>query len=199
VFTGIIQALGSLQSQQPIDGDLRLQIGTGKLDISDLALGDSVAVNGVCLTVVSLAANSFSADVSNETRSLTSLGQIRIGSPLNLEKAATLQTRLSGHWVSGHVDGLGTILNRTDDARSVRFDLRAPKILAHYIAPKGSITVDGVSLTVNAVTGAHFTLNIVPHTLQETCFSEYRVGDQVNLEVDMLARYVERLMLKGRS
>ena len=194
MFTGIIQALGTLQSQQPIGGDLRLDINTGQLDMTDVALGDSVAVNGVCLTVVSCTANSFSADVSNETRSLTSLGRLQVGSSVNLEKALTLQSRLGGHWVSGHVDGLGEILSRTEDARSVRFDVRAPQDLARYIAPKGSITIDGVSLTVNAVTDADFMLNIVPHTLQATCFADYQVGDQVNLEVDVLARYIERLM-----
>lgn len=195
MFTGIIQALGTLESQQPIDGDLRLHINTGTLDITDLALGDSVAVNGVCLTVVTVTANGFSADVSNETRSLTSLGRLQIGSTVNLEPALTLQSRLGGHWVSGHVDGLGEILSRTEDARSVRFEVRAPHALARYIAPKGSITVDGVSLTVNTVTDADFTLNIVPHTLQATRFADYQNGDQVNLEVDVLARYIERLMV----
>lgn len=194
MFTGIIQALGTLQAQQPIDGDLRLEINTGKLDMADVAVGDSIAVNGVCLTVVSCTAHSFKADISNETCSLTSLGRLQLGSSVNLEKALTLQSRLGGHWVSGHVDGLGEILSRTEDARSVRFDVRAPQELARYIASKGSITVDGVSLTVNTVTDADFCVNIVPHTLQATCFADYQVGEQVNLEVDVLARYVERLM-----
>lgn len=194
MFTGIIQAVGTLRTQQPVGGDLRLQIGTGKLDHADLAPGDSIAVRGVCLTIVELDDAGFYADVSNETLAHTNLGRLTPGSPVNLEKALTLQSYLSGHWVSGHVDGLGEILNRTDDARSVRFEVRAPADLARYIAPKGSIALDGVSLTVNQVTGTDFNLNIVPHTLRETCFADYQPGDLVNLEVDILARYLERLL-----
>lgn len=194
MFTGIIQAVGTLQAQQPADGDLRLQINTGKLDNTDLSPGDSIAVQGVCLTIVELDDTSFCADVSNETLAHTSLGRLAPGSPVNLEKALTLQSYLSGHWVSGHVDGQGEILSRTDDARSVRFTVRAPTNLAHYIAPKGSVTLDGVSLTVNQVTHTDFSLNIVPHTLRETCFAYYQPGDLVNLEIDILARYLERLL-----
>ncbi|MEL6710742.1 MAG: riboflavin synthase [Pseudomonadota bacterium] len=194
MFTGIIQAVGTLQAQQPVGGDLRLQINTGKLDHTDLSPGDSIAVQGVCLTIVELDDNIFYADVSNETLAHTNLGKLTSGSPVNLEKSLTLQSYLSGHWVSGHVDGQGEILGRTDDARSVRFMVRAPETLAHYIAPKGSITLDGVSLTVNQVTDADFGLNIVPQTLRETCFSYYQPGDPVNLEVDILARYLERLL-----
>lgn len=195
MFTGIIQAIGTLRDIQPKGGDLRLTLATGKLDMSDVALGDSIAVNGVCLTAVLFDQQSFSADVSRETLSLTSLGNLARGSKVNLEKALTLQTRLGGHLVSGHVDGLGEVINRHDDARSVRFSIRAPDHLAKYIAMKGSICIDGTSLTVNKVDGSTFELNIVPHTLQETIMADYRGGTRVNLEVDVIARYLERLLL----
>ena len=199
MFTGIIQAVGTVHSLQPRGGDVRLRIGTGKLDLSDVQLGDSIAVNGVCLTAVELPGDGFVADVSRETLSLTSLGDLQPGSPVNLEKALTLATRLGGHLVSGHVDGLGAVVERREDARSVRFTIEAPAELARYIAHKGSITVDGISLTVNGVEGARFHLNIVPHTLQETIMDTYQVGTRVNLEVDLLARYLERLLLGDRA
>lgn len=199
MFTGIIEAIGTVRDMQPKGGDLRLTINTGKLVMVDVALGDSIAVNGVCLTVIAFDGNSFSADVSRETLSLTSLGNLNRGSKVNLEKALTLQTRLGGHLVSGHVDGLGEIISRHDDARSVRFSIRAPGGLAKYIAAKGSITVDGTSLTVNKVDGSTFELNIVPHTLQETIIADYRSGSKVNLEVDVLARYLERLLLGEKA
>lgn len=195
MFTGIIQATGTIQSMQPSGGDMRLRIAVGKLDMADVGLGDSIAVNGVCLTAIDFDASHFVADVSNETLSLTSLGQLKQGSEVNLEKALTLQTRLGGHLVSGHVDGLGEVLERYDDGRSIRFHIKAPDALARYIAAKGSICVDGVSLTVNKVTGAIFELNIVPHTLDETIIKHYSTGTQVNLEVDIIARYLERLLL----
>ncbi|MGB5200587.1 MAG: riboflavin synthase [Sedimenticolaceae bacterium] len=194
MFTGIIAAVGEVAELQQRGGDVRLRISTGKLDLSDVALGDSIAVNGVCLTAVTLPGDGFAADVSRETLSLTSLAQLKSGSRVNLEKALTLGTRLGGHLVSGHVDGMGTVLERHDDARSVRFTVEAPHELARYIAHKGSISVDGVSLTVNAVDGARFALNIVPHTLQETIMDGYRAGTRVNLEVDLVARYLERLL-----
>ncbi|WP_419622660.1 riboflavin synthase [Thiolapillus sp.] len=180
-------------------GDIRLGIDTGKLDLSDVALGDSIAVNGVCLTAVELPGNGFMADVSGETLSLTSLGNLKSGSPVNLEKALTLATRLGGHLVSGHVDGLGTVISRQEDARSVRFVIEALAELAKYIVHKGSITVDGTSLTVNGVDGARFELNIVPHTLQETIMATYQPGSRVNLEVDLIARYLERLLLGDKA
>ncbi len=195
MFTGIIQAIGRVKSLEDRGGDVRLAINTGKLDLTDVQPGDSIAVNGVCLTAVELPGDGFTADVSRETLSLTSLGDLQPGSPVNLEKALTLATRLGGHLVSGHVDGLGTVAERREDARSVRFTIEAPDELARYIAHKGSITVDGTSLTVNGVEGARFSLNIVPHTLQETIMDGYRVGTRVNLEVDLVARYLERLLL----
>ena len=199
MFTGIIQAVGRIRRIEPRGGDLRLHVETGGLDLSDVALDDSIAVNGVCLTAVELPGDGFAADVSRETLSLTSLGALEAGSRVNLEKALTLQTRLGGHLVSGHVDGLGEIVERRDDARSVRFRVRAPDELARYIAHKGSITVDGTSLTVNAVDGAVFELNIVPHTLEQTIMDEYAPGRRVNLEVDLVARYLERLLLGDRA
>ena len=195
MFTGIIQAIGEITALDARGGDVRLGVRTGKLDLADVQLGDSIAVNGVCLTAVELPGDGFSADVSRETLALTTLGELRPGSPVNLEKALTLATRLGGHLVSGHVDGLGTVVERHDDARSVRFTVAAPSELARYIAHKGSICVDGTSLTVNAVDGAKFELNIVPHTLQETIMAGYAPGRRVNLEVDLVARYLERLLL----
>ncbi len=199
MFTGIIQAVGEVAALTPVGGDLRLRIRSGGLDLGDVRLGDSIAVNGVCLTAVELEADGFAADVSRETLSLTSLGGLAVGGAVNLEKALTLNTRLGGHLVSGHVDGLGEIVERRDDARSVRFVVAAPDELARYIAHKGSITVDGVSLTVNGVDGARFDLNIVPHTLRHTIMGGYRPGSRVNLEVDLLARYLERLLLGDRA
>ena len=195
MFTGIIQSVGTLRRLEPRGGDARLTIATGKLPMADVALGDSIAVNGVCLTAVALSPDAFGADVSRETLSLTTLGELVPGSPVNLEKALTLSTPLGGHLVSGHVDGVGRVLERREDARSWRLRIEAPTELARYIAHKGSICVDGVSLTVNAVDGACFDLNIVPHTLEETIIVHYQAGIRVNLEVDLIARYLERLLL----
>jgi len=199
MFTGIIESLGKIESIEDTGGDARFWINTGKLDMSDVQLGDSIAMNGVCLTAIELRDDAYCADVSGETLSLTSLKQLQAGSQVNLEKALTPTTRLGGHLVSGHVDGLGKIIDRFDDARSVRFIIEAPAELAKYIAMKGSITVDGVSLTVNKVDGAQFELNIVPHTLQETIMNSYQVGCEVNLEVDLIARYLERIVLGEKA
>ena len=195
MFTGIIESLGKIESIEDKGGDARFWIQTGKMDMSGVQLGDSIAMNGVCLTAIELREDAYCADVSGETLTLTSLKQLKEGSTVNLEKALTLQTRLGGHMVSGHVDGLGTVIDRYDDGRSVRFIIETPKSLAKYVAMKGSITVDGVSLTVNKVDGCQFELNIVPHTLQETIMGSYQSGSEVNLEVDLVARYLERLML----
>ncbi len=194
MFTGIIQAVGALRSLTPQGGDQRIVVEVGSLDMGDVQLGDSIAVNGVCLTVVAFDAESFSADVSNETLAHTSLGLLTPGAPVNLEKALLPTTRLGGHLVSGHVDGLGEILSREEDGRSVRFEIRAPASLSRYIAAKGSICVDGISLTVNRIEGCDFSLNIVPHTLQATNLGAAVVGGRVNLEVDIIARYLERLL-----
>ena len=198
MFTGIILAVGKIAAIQPKGGDYRLKIETGKLSINDANLGDSIAVNGVCLTAVELGNNYFCADVSNETISRTSLKTASVGASVNLELALTPTTRLGGHIVSGHVDGLGTVIARHQDGRSHRFKIKVPDELAKYIAEKGSICINGVSLTVNEVDGAMFSVNIVPHTLKETTLGEMVAGAEVNLEVDLLARYMERLM-KGEA
>ena len=195
MFTGIIQSVGSIASLQRRGGDMRLAVNAGLLPMADVGLGDSIAVSGVCLTVIEKSAPGFYADVSAETLRCTLMGSLAVNDAVNLEKALTLETRLGGHLVSGHVDGLGTVTARAEDSRSVRFTIQAPDALARYIAVKGSICVDGVSLTVNAVDGAAFELNIVPHTLSETTMHAYRAGRQVNLEVDLVARYLERLIL----
>jgi len=199
MFTGIIQSVGEIVEREARGGDARLTVATGKLPMQGVALGDSIAVNGVCLTAVDLGGGRFAADVSRETLSLTTLGDLRPGGPVNLEKALTLATPLGGHLVSGHVDGVGEVLERREDARSWRLRIQAPAPLARYIAQKGSICVDGVSLTVNRVHGAQFDLNIVPHTLEETIIRNYRPGTRVNLEVDLVARYLERLVLGERA
>jgi riboflavin synthase len=199
MFTGIIEVIGEVVALQPKNGDLRLRIKTHNLNLGDVHLGDSIATNGVCLTVVDLPGDGYWADVSRETLDNTTLPGWKLGQRVNLEKALTPQTRLGGHIVSGHVDGVGEVLNRYPDARSERFRICAPKPLAKYIAHKGSITVDGTSLTVNKVDGAEFELNIVPHTLQWTIMDTYKTGTQVNLEVDVLARYLERLMLGDKA
>jgi riboflavin synthase len=199
MFTGIIEAVGDVVALQPQSGDIRLRIRTNSLDLSDVRLGDSIATNGVCLTVVDLPGDGYWADVSRETLENTTLPQWKIGQRVNLEKALTPQTRLGGHIVSGHVDGVGDVISRYSDARSERFTLRAPDVLAKYIAHKGSITVDGTSLTVNKIDGAEFELNIVPHTVAHTIMGAYQQGTKVNLEVDVLARYLERLMLGEKA
>ena len=195
MFTGIIEALGQLVTLQPHAGDMQLCIGTGKLDMSDVKLGDSICVSGVCLSVIKLENHSFWADVSGETLSRTTLGELKPGDPVNLERALTPTTRLGGHLVSGHVDGFGVVQQFYQEARSWRLAIQAPAQLARYIAEKGSICVDGVSLTVNGVNGAVFDLNIIPITLQETTIGDYQPGRRVNLEVDVIARYLERLLL----
>ena len=199
MFTGIIQSVGTIANIESKGGDSRLTIATGKLPLTDAKLGDSIAVSGVCLTAVELGDGRFSADVSRETLSRTTLGNLKPGSPVNLELALTPTTRLGGHIVSGHVDGVGEVVSRQLDGRSWRFVIAAPANLAKYIAEKGSICVDGVSLTVNGVDGKRFDLNIVPHTLAETTLDEFKPGRKVNLEVDLLARYLERLMMGEKA
>ena len=220
MFTGIIQSIGNITTVESQGEDARVHIAVGKLDAKlDLEhaaalahpcahgtwascpaqVGDSIAVNGVCLTVTSFADGGFWADVSGETSARTTFGKVAVGNKVNLEQSLTPTTRLGGHLVSGHVDGIGTVISCWEQGRSVRFVIQAPPLLAKYIAEKGSICVDGVSLTVNKVNGASFDVNIVPHTLQETTLGERVAGDHVNLEVDILARYLERLLLGERA
>lgn len=194
MFTGIIQAVGEIEALVPRAGDARLTVATGKLPLNEVKPGESIAVSGVCLTAIALDRHTFTADVSRETLSLTTLGKLKPGALVNLELAMTPTTRFGGHIVSGHVDGIGAVVNRWEDARSTKFRIEAPKALAKYIAGKGSICVDGISLTVNRVEGASFEVNIIPHTLTETTLGSTQVGSQVNLEVDLIARYLERLL-----
>ena len=196
MFTGIIEAIGRIKKIEPVSGDIRLHIDVGSLDMSDVQAGDSIAVNGVCLTAIEFDNKHFVADVSNETIALTSLKDLAAGSEVNLEKALLPTTRLGGHLVSGHVDGLGEVLAIKEVSRSIQLIIRAPEELKHYIAMKGSICIDGTSLTVNKISNKDFEINIVPHTQQQTIIKNYKPGTKVNLEVDLIARYLERLLMK---
>lgn len=199
MFTGIIQTMGEVTELTPKGGDLRLAISANADFMQNTQMGDSIANNGVCLTVIDFVKKDsqivgFCADVSTETLDNTTVKHWQLGHPVNLEKALTPHTHMGGHFVSGHVDGVGRVLSRENDARAVRFRISSPLTLAKYIAKKGSITVDGTSLTVNEVDGNEFELAIVPHTLAETIIDHYQVGTEVNLEVDLIARYLERLL-----
>ena len=194
MFTGLIEAVGRISSREVRNGDVRMRIDTGALPMHDVLLGESIAISGVCLTVVAFDAQSFDVDVSNETLACTTFGALAIGAAVNLERALLATDRLGGHLVSGHVDAVGSVLSVVDDARSQRWRIEAPPALLRYIARKGSICVDGVSLTVNAVDDAGFEVNLIPHTLAHTAFGETTIGTPVNLEVDLIARYVERLL-----
>ena len=195
MFTGIVQAVGRIEERfEHPSGDVSLAIDTAGLSAAGIAVGDSVCVSGVCLTAVEVTPAGFRTDVSAESLARTTLGSLEAGRRVNLEAALTPETRLGGHLVSGHVDGIARVLARRDDARSVRLEFRAPGTLARYIAEKGSVSIDGASLTVNAVDGATFDVNIVPHTLEATTLGELEPGCAVNIEVDQIARYVERLL-----
>ena len=194
MFTGIIEATGQLVESLATGSDRRLRIDTQGVDLSHVQLGDSIAVNGCCLTAVDLDGNSFAADVSIESLERTTLGGLSIGDRVNLERALTLATPLGGHLVSGHVDGVGEVVSRTPAERSEVWRFRAPDSLAHYIAEKGSVAIDGISLTVNEVAGSEFAVNIVPHTAAVTTLGDYQPGHLINIEVDLVARYLERLL-----
>ena len=194
MFTGLIQGVGRLRALEPSGGDIRIHIDTGSLPFEAVEMGESIAVNGVCLTVVGFDKASFSADVSTETLSLTTLGGLGENAALNLERALQPTERLGGHMVSGHVDGVGRVLDVHEDARAQRWRFEMPVHIAKYVAKKGSISVDGVSLTVNAVDNTTFEVALVPHTVSHTAFADTQVGDAVNLEIDVVARYVERLL-----
>ena len=203
MFTGIVQDVGRIVSLERRAGDVRLRIAVMNLRLDRTAPGDSIAVSGVCLTALDLektaGAQSFAADVSNETLSLTTLGALSVGSRVNLEPALRAGDALGGHLVSGHVDGLGEVLSIESDARSVRMRFGCPPALARYFARKGSVAIDGVSLTVNEVGSADFGVNLIPHTQTVTTLGEFTVGRKVNLEVDQVARYVERLLESVRA
>ncbi|HVT31107.1 MAG TPA: riboflavin synthase [Rhodanobacteraceae bacterium] len=197
MFTGIIEATGRVARVEPRGGDVRLLIDAGAFDLRDVAIGDSISVSGACLTAVAIENGMLAFDVSTETLSRTSIGALGIGARVNLEKALRLSDRLGGHLVSGHVDGIGSVVAIQADARSQRWTFELPAELARYAAPKGSIAIDGVSLTINEVDGNRFGVSLIPHTIGVTTLGDRKVGDPVNIEVDMIARYVERLTFAG--
>ena len=199
MFTGIIKAKGTIGAMEKRGGDVRLCVRSGGLPWSDYELGESIAVNGVCLTAVALHEDGFDTDVSVETLDVTGLGALSVGSEVNLEPALSLGERLGGHLVSGHVDCTGKVISRSADARSIRLGIEIPAEYARYVAKKGSVCVDGVSLTVNEVSGNTFELNIIPHTAEVTIIDSYATGTVVNVEVDLLARYLERLLAGDSS
>ncbi|HTW37400.1 MAG TPA: riboflavin synthase [Steroidobacteraceae bacterium] len=194
MFTGIVQDVGKVLAREPRGGDTRLTVAVDRLDLARLATGDSLCVQGCCLTVLDIGEKSFTADLSRETLALTTLGALEPGSPVNLEPALRAGDPLGGHLVSGHVDGVGRVLETTPDARSLRLVIEAPLTLLRYVASKGSVALDGVSLTVNEIDGARFGVNLIPHTLTVTTLGGLRAGARVNLEVDPIARYIERLL-----
>ncbi|MGC3819675.1 riboflavin synthase [Acinetobacter sp. G11] len=198
MFTGIIESLGKVESLQSVGGDVRLRIGTD-LDMSDVHLGDSIATNGICLTVIEWGENWYAADVSRESLNRTTLGTWKVGQPVNVEKAMLPTTRFGGHIVSGHVDAVGEITLVREDARSIYYEVTAPAGIAKYLAEKGSVTVDGISLTINHLRGNIISLNLIPHTAERTNIGTWKTGAKVNLEVDVLARYIERLMLGDKA
>ncbi|MFT4925679.1 MAG: riboflavin synthase [Phenylobacterium sp.] len=194
MFTGIIEATGVISTLKRSGTDAVITINSGALDLTDVKLGDSIATNGVCLTVTALTHQSFSADISGETLKRTTFASAKTQTPVNLEKAMLLTTRLGGHMVSGHVDGVASVVRKNPVGKATELWLDAPSALSRYIAEKGSVTVDGISLTVNAVEGSQFMLTIVPHTSGETTIENFSVGSTVNLEVDIVARYIERML-----
>lgn len=198
MFTGIIESLGTVESLQNVGGDVRLRIGTD-LDMSDVHLGDSIATNGICLTVIDWGEHWYAADVSRESLNRTTLGGWKVGQRVNVEKAMLPTTRFGGHIVSGHVDAVGEITVVREDARSLYFEVTAPPEIARYLAEKGSITVDGISLTINHLRGHILSLNLIPHTAERTNIATWKSGSKVNLEVDVLARYIERLMMGNKA
>jgi len=193
MFTGIVKAVGRIDAKEISQGEGQLKINTGDLDISNANLGDSIAVCGCCLTVVRLDDDGFAADVSRETLDLTTLGGLDVGSPVNLEPALTLQEPLGGHLVTGHVDGVGEVVSVEANPQSIALQIKVPEALARYVAKKGSICIDGVSLTVNDVDGPVASLTIVPHTMEQTIIAGYAPGTRVNIEADIIARYLERI------
>lgn len=194
MFTGIIEAIGQVKSLKEIRSEWRLELDCGALDMADVKMGDSIAVSGCCLTVIEFDEGGFSADVSNETLRCTALGSLKKGSRVNLEKAMQATDRFGGHIVSGHVDGVGTLKESVKEGQSIKLSFQVPAAISKYIAAKGSICIDGTSLTVNEVQGDMFSINVIPHTQTETIIGEYEIGRNVNLEVDLVARYLERLL-----
>jgi riboflavin synthase len=198
MFTGIVESLGKVESLQNVGGDIRLRIQTD-LDMSDVHLGDSIATNGICLTVIDWGSNWYAADVSRESLNRSTLGSWKVGQAVNVEKAMLPTTRFGGHIVSGHVDAVGEITVVRSDARSLYFEVTAPAEIARYLAEKGSVTVDGISLTINHLRGSVISLNLIPHTAERTNIGSWKAGTKVNLEVDVLARYIERLLMGDKA
>ncbi|MEC6821842.1 riboflavin synthase [Photobacterium piscicola] len=199
MFTGIIEAVGKISAMTPKGADVSVTVDSGSLDLSDVKLGDSIATNGVCLTVVKLTGKGYVADLSLETLNRTAFVNYKAGQVVNLEKAMLATTRFGGHMVSGHVDAVAEVIERQHIGRAIEFWIKVPPQLAKYISEKGSVAVDGISLTVNAVRGDEFKLTIVPHTAAETTMADFKVGRKINLEVDVIARYLERLMLGDKA
>ena len=199
MFTGIIETVGEVVAKELREGDVKLTLKADESYLEAVMLGDSIACNGVCLTVVDRTSNQFMLDVSVETLSLTTIGDWDVGSKVNLEQAMIASSRFGGHIVSGHIDRIGEIIDIAEDARSWRMTVRVPKNIRQYIAKKGSICVDGVSLTINSVEDSEFSVNIVPHTLSHTIIGDYKVNQKVNIEIDTIARYVERLVSLSHS
>ena len=199
MFTGIIEAVGTVTAIKHHAKDVTISIDCCDLDLTDVKIGDSIAHNGVCLTVTHLSEHGFDVDLSHETLSRSGFSQIKTGFVVNLEKAMQMSSRFGGHIVSGHVDGVGEIISITQLGNAVEFWVKAPDELAKYIAEKGSITIDGISLTTNAIDGAAFKLTIIPHTISETTMVNYSIGTQVNIEVDVISRYLERLLLGDKA
>lgn len=194
MFTGIVESMGTLVSKTDVGGDCRLVIDTGDLSLAGCGTGDSISISGACLTMLDPDGYRFTADVSQETLSLTILGKLEEGANVNLELAMGLHDRMGGHLVTGHVDGMARLVSRHQDARAERFEFEVPASLAKYVARKGSVCLDGVSLTVNEVDGSHFSVCLIPHTMEITTLGQLQPGDKINLEVDLIARYLERLM-----
>ena len=199
MFTGIIETVGEVVAKELREGDVKLTLKADESYLEAVMLGDSIACNGVCLTVVDRTSNQFMLDVSVETLSLTTIGDWDVGSKVNLEQAMIASSRFGGHIVSGHIDRIGEIIDIAEDARSWRMTVRVPKNIRQYIAKKGSICVDGVSLTINSVENSEFSVNIVPHTLSHTIIGDYKLNQKVNIEIDTIARYVERLVSLSHS
>ena len=198
MFTGIIESIGTISATEPVAGDVRISVSAPEFKSRDIELGDSIAINGACLTVIERKGDLLSFDVSVESINHTLIGEWRVGTKVNLEMALLPTTRLGGHLVSGHVDGLATLVKLTEDARSWRMVFEAPPSLSKYIAKKGSITINGTSLTVNSVDGEQFDVNVIPHTFEVTTLGDLVEGSRVHIEVDLIARYLERL-LAGRD
>lgn len=200
MFTGIVESVGYIKAMQPMGGDIRLVIESPNLDFGDVKLGDSIASNGICLTVVDMGSDYYAVDVSRETIARTALDDLKVGTVVNLEKAMLPTTRFGGHIVAGHVDGVGYVRKLQADARSIYIEIEIPQELAHYTATKGSITLDGISLTTNLVRDNIVCLNIIPHTAKVTNIAkQWLVGNKVNVEVDIVARYLERLLTKSQT